>query len=143
MTSNITLRNYQDEDFPALQQLLIDTQIFYAPLDTRAIFQRKIEHDCESIVIAAQENRIIGTVFFVYDPWNSFIFHLGVHPNYQKQGLANILMDEAEKRLRNRGMPRPTLFVEEDNKQVLEFYQKRGWEVLYKVFCLEKDLQKS
>ncbi|OKH14227.1 GNAT family N-acetyltransferase [[Limnothrix rosea] IAM M-220] len=141
MNIDVTLRNYQDEDFPALQQLLIDTQIFYEPLDKQVIFQRKINHDAESIIVAEQDRHIIGTIFFVYDPWNSFIFRLGVHPDHQGQGLANRLMDEAEKRLRNRGMPRPTLFVEEDKEEVLTFYKKRGWEVLYKVFCLEKDLQ--
>jgi ribosomal protein S18 acetylase RimI-like enzyme len=49
-------------------------------------------------------------------------------------------MDEAEEKLKARGINRPTLFVEEDNRQVVEFYEKRGWFVLYKVFCMEKEL---
>jgi ribosomal protein S18 acetylase RimI-like enzyme len=48
-------------------------------------------------------------------------------------------MGEAENRLKSRGMERPTLFVEEENEAALGFYEKRGWSVLYKVFCLEKE----
>lgn len=132
------LRNYRDQDFQELKQLLIDTNVFYEPLDTQEIFQKKIEHDPESIILAEQDHKIVGTVFIVYDPWNSFVFRLGVHPEYQGQGIANILMDEAENRFKSRGMERPTLFVEEENEAALGFHEKRGWSVLYKVFCLEK-----
>lgn len=133
-------RDYQEKDFQELKQLLISTNVFYEPLDTQEIFRKKIEHDPESIILAVEDDKVIGTVFIVYDPWNSFIFRLGVHPNYQGRGIANALMEEAEQRLKSRGMVRPTLFVEEDNTEVLGFYKRRDWFVLYKVFCLEKDL---
>ena len=134
------IRSYTDADFPKLLQLLKDANIFYEPLDKRETFNKKIEHDQESIIIAEDNGRIVGTVFTIYDPWNAFVYHLGVHPEYRGKGLANKLMDEAEERLKRRGMIRPTLFVEEENEQVLNFYKKRGWFVLYKVFCLEKKL---
>ncbi len=134
------LRNYTDADFPGLEELLKATGIHYAPLDKREIFKKKIEHDPASIIVAEDGKRIVGTVFIIYDPWNPFIYHLGVHPDCRGQGLANRLMDEAERRLKARGTDRPTLFVEEGKEQVVEFYKKRGWFVLYKVFCLEKQL---
>ena len=118
------IRNYKDSDFPQLKKLLEDTNLYYKPLDKKEIFKKKIDYDQESIIIAEDNNKIIGTVFIIYDPWNSFVYHLGVHPDYRKLGLGNQLMDEAEKRLKARGMNRPTLFVEEDNEKVLEFYKK-------------------
>jgi len=133
------IRNYNDADFPQLERLLKITKIYYAPLDKRYILKKKIEHDPESIIIAEDGENIIGTVFIIYDPWNSFVYHLAVHPDHRGRGLANKLMDEAEGRLKARGMNRPTLFVEEENPSV-EFYKKRGWFVLYKVFCMEKVL---
>lgn len=137
---NIQIRNYKDAEFPQFEQLLKDIGIYYEPLDRRDIFKKKIEHDPEALLVAEENGRLIGTVFILYDPWSSFIYHLGVHPDYRRQGVANKLMDEAEEILKARGINRPTLFVEEDNKQVVELYEKRGWFVLYKVFCMEKEL---
>ena len=134
------IRNYNDADFPKLEELLKATGIYYEPLDKREIFQKKIRHNPESIIVAEDNGRIVGAVFTIYDPWNSFVYHLGVHPDYRGKGLANGLMDEAERRLKARGIARPTLFVEEQNSEVVEFYKKRGWFVLYKVFCMEKQL---
>lgn len=134
------LRNYQDADFAKLEELLKITNLFYEPLDKREILKRKIEHDPQSIIVLEDGKKLIGTVFMIYDPWNSFVYHLGVHPDYRMQGLGNKLMDEVEGRLKKRGVDRPTLFVEEENQQVLEFYKKRGWFALYPVFCLEKQL---
>jgi ribosomal protein S18 acetylase RimI-like enzyme len=135
----MNIRNYKDIDFPQLEQLLKITKIYYEPIDKRTILKKKIEHDPESIIIAEDNGRIAGTVFIIYDPWNSFVYHLAVHPDFRGKCLANKLMDEAEGRLKARGMDRPTLFVEEENPSV-EFYKKRGWFVLYKVFCMEKEL---
>jgi ribosomal protein S18 acetylase RimI-like enzyme len=134
------LRNYTDADFPELEELLKATGVYYEPLDKRQTFKKKIEHDPASIIVAEDAERIVGAVFIIYDPWESFIYHLGVLPDYRGQGLANRLMDEAEKRLKMRGMNRPTLFVEEGKEEIVEFYRKRGWFVLYKVFCMEKQL---
>lgn len=137
---SLQLRHYNDADFPLFQKMLKDIGIYYEPLDTRDILRKKIEHDSESIIVAEDNGRLVGTVFILYDPWCSFVYHLGVHPDYRGKGLATQLMDEAEGKLKARGINRPTLFVEEDNQEVVDFYKKRGWFVLYKVFCLEKEL---
>jgi len=134
------IKNYQDEDFPQLEELLKDTGVYYEPLDKRDIFSRKIEQDPESIIIAEDSGRLVGTVFIIYDPWTSFVYHLGVHQDYRGQGLANRLMNEAERRLKARGMNRATLFVEEENPGVIDLYKKRGWFILYKTICMEKEL---
>ncbi|MEK6952225.1 MAG: GNAT family N-acetyltransferase [Nanoarchaeota archaeon] len=134
------IRNYQDQDFQRLVELLKATENYYEPLDTRENLKIKIGHDPNSIIVLEDDNKLVGTVFICYDPWCSFIYHLSVHPNYQKKGLGSKLMDEAEKRLKEAGIRRPTLFVTEKNQQVIEFYKKRGWSVMGKVFDMEKEL---
>lgn len=133
-------RYYKAGDFEQLIKLWKMTGIYYEPLDKKDILERQIQHDPESIILLEDAGRIVGSVIILYHPWNSFIYHLAVHADYQKQNLGKKLMDEAERRLKEKGMPRPTVFVEDDKEHVLEFYKKRGWKVLYKVFCLEKAL---
>jgi len=137
---DIQIRYYQDVDFPQYEQLLKDIGIYYEIIDKREILQKKIQYDPESILVAEDRGRLIGTVYILYDPWGSLIYHLGVHPDYRRKGLGNKLMDEAEGKLKARGINRAILFVEENNEQVVEFYQKRGWFILEKAFYMEKEL---
>jgi ribosomal protein S18 acetylase RimI-like enzyme len=96
----MNLRNYQDADFPGLDEVLKASGIYCEPLDQRHTFQRKIEHDPTSMIVAVEDDKVVGTVFIIYDPWDSFVYHLGVHPNYQRRGIGSALMEEAEKRLK-------------------------------------------
>jgi ribosomal protein S18 acetylase RimI-like enzyme len=52
------------------------------------------------MIVAVEDDKVVGTVFIIYDPWDSFVYHLGVHPNYQRRGIGSALMEEAEKRLK-------------------------------------------
>lgn len=134
------IRNYKDDDSSKLEQLLKDIGIYYEPLDKKDIFKKKVEHDPESIILAEDDDKLIGTVFIIYDPWHSCVYHLGVHPDYRNEGIANKLMNEAEKRLKARGIEKVTLFVEEENSKVVDFYKKRGWNICGKTICMEKGL---
>ena len=134
------IRNYQDQDFPRLVELLKATENYYEPLDTRENLKIKIVRDPNSIIVLEDGGKLVGTVFICYDPWCAFIYHLSIHPDYQKRGFGSKLMDEAEKRLKEAGIKRPTLFVTEKDQGVIAFYKKRGWSVMGKVFDMEKDL---
>lgn len=138
----LKIRNYQDEDSSKLEQLLKDTGLYYEPLDKKEIFKKKIEYDPESIIIAEDNDKLVGTVFIIYDLWNSCIYHLGVHPDYRNKGIASKLMDEAEGRLKAKGIEKITLFVDEENHKAIDFYKKREWKICNKNFAMEKGLRK-
>jgi len=129
-----------NKDFFGLEKLLKETSLYYEPIDKEDIFKAQIKHDPKSIIIAEEKGRIIGTIFILYNPWQSFIYHLGVHPEYRNCGIGDKLMDKAEKILKKRSIKQPTLFIEKDNEKIIEFYKKRDWFVLYEVLCMEKKI---
>ena len=49
-------------------------------------------------------------------------------------------MEEAETRLKLRGIQEATLYIEESNKEVVEFYKKRGWNVFCNIICMDKNI---
>lgn len=134
------IRNYEDHDFPKIKLLLKRAGIFYPPLDDRAVLKKKIDHDPESIIVAEEKRSIVGCVFIIYDPWLSFIHHLGVWPEYVSKGVAHELMDEAERRLKARGVTSPTVFVEQENSDIVDFFKERNWSVLYHATGLGKEV---
>lgn len=134
------LRNYRSSDFRDVQRLLVSTGLFQKDLDKKEVFNRKREQDKESIILAIECEKVVGCVFFVYDPWISTIFHLGVHPDYRNQGFGSRLIGEAESRLKRRGLDSVGIYVLPDNKPALEFYEKRGYRSFGNYTCLEKKL---
>lgn len=136
----VRLKNYEDSDFREIESLLKETGLYRLPFDRNEKLKKQINHDPESIIVAKDGGAVVGCIFILYNPWTSFIYHLGVLSSYNGQGIATKLMNKAEKILEERGVERPTLFVEEDNEELLTFYKNKGWEVEGKVFDLEKQI---
>ncbi len=138
--AKMKLRNYLDSDWPKLLKLMKVSGIYYKHYDSRKMIKKKIEADPESIIIIENKEKLVSCVFIIYDPWSSYIYHLGVHPDYQGRGLGNKLMDEAERILKMRGTNPITIFVRENNSEALGFYRKRGYKGKSKCYDLEKKL---
>ena len=134
----IEIKDYTDRDFTQLESLLKQCDLFDETYDNRVMIKKKIEHDPESIIVAKDSGNIVGSVFIIYDPWSSFIYRLGVHPDYRNQGLGKRLMETAEERLYTKGTNPITIFVLPDNKRVLEFYKRIGYGNEEDVLMLEE-----
>ncbi len=134
------IRYYKSQDFSHLIHILKLANLYHAPTDTKKVITKQIRYDPKSIIVAEDKGGIVGSIFVMYSPWASMLYHLAVHPDYQKKGLGTRLMDKAESMLKRRGMPQPTLLVEKNNKKAIDFYKKRKWFVLAEVLCMEKKL---
>jgi ribosomal protein S18 acetylase RimI-like enzyme len=58
---------------------------------------------------------------------------------YRRLGIALRLMEELERRLREKGCIRYYLLVTEDNQEAIQFYKAHGWERM-DLFAYGKDL---
>ena len=134
------IRDLRPEEVSQLEQVLKASGVYNPPFDTPDALARKLAHDSRSIVVAEDKGRLVGQAFYIFDPWNSFVYRLGVVPECRGQGVAQLLMEEVERRLLEKGMSRPTLFVGEGNTEAVEFYRHRGWEVVGSAVVMEKSL---
>jgi GNAT superfamily N-acetyltransferase len=126
--NNISLLDYKDSYFDQLETLLKASGIYDSTIDTKEIISKKITFDPGSIILAFEDSRLVGTVYTIFDPWKSFIYHLGIEPSMQKKGVGSILLAEAEKRLYTKGCHQIILFIKQENSHVRCFYEKRGWQ---------------
>ena len=133
------IRNYKDEDFPQLIKLLEESGVIWKLTDNRESLNKKIEFEPESIIVAEEEGKIIGTIFLIFDPWCSFIHHAAVDKDYRRKGIGDILGQMAEQRLKARGAKVVCGFVKEGNPELLEIYKRRGCSAS-KVFFMIKSL---
>ena len=128
MGNNISIRNYSTVDYEQVKQILVDTGLYYEPLDSSERLQEKILRDPTSIYVALKSERVVGTVSLMEDGRMAFIFRLAVNPEDQNKGLGKTLMKEAENELFRRGHREINILAEEDNTELQEYYEKQGYE---------------
>lgn len=141
MNDAYIVRDCRPEDLPRFIELLKVCGLFYAPVDSEATLRKKLAYDPISLLVLESATKVIGTVLTTYDPWASFIWHLAIDPAYQGRGLGNLLVDEAERRLRARGTTSVNGYVLPSNRNSLSFFEKRGFEQdLFRVIPIGKML---
>ena len=125
----MNIRNCVKGDLSSVIKLIQLTNLYWEVSDTEAACDKKLQHDPESILVLEEDNKIIGAVFFIYDPWISTMWHLVIQPEYQGRHLASFLADEAERRLKARGTTSIVGYVLPTNTRSLRFLKRRGYEI--------------
>ncbi len=90
---------------------------------------RKLARDGDNLLVLEEDNQLIGSVMVGYEGHRGWVNYLAVHPDHQRQGLGRLLMDEAERRLRDLGCAKVNLQVRASNETAREFYRQIGYTV--------------
>jgi GNAT superfamily N-acetyltransferase len=70
-----------------------------------------------------------GTVCEPRPGLGAMIWHLGVHPDHQRSGIATALLREAEREARERGIERLEAWTRDDD-EARAWYEARGFELV-------------
>lgn len=90
---------------------------------------RKLTWDGPNLVVLEDADELIGSVMVGYEGHRGWVNYLAVHPGHQRQGLGRLLMDEAERRLRELGCAKVNLQIRTSNEAAAEFYRRIGYAV--------------
>jgi|SRR3989344_851156 len=124
---NVTIRSYTPSDYPSVKQNLIEGNLFYEEMDGEKRLEEKILRNPDSILVAELEGVVVGNVYMVEDGWGPFIYRLAVKKSQRGKGIDSRLMEEAEKRLKEKGYREVHLNVDESDSELKEYYAKRGY----------------
>ena len=91
--------------------------------------QRKLSVSPDLFLVGVLDGELIAACMAGYDGHRGSIYYLGVDPEYQKSGYGRQLMENAEALLRERGCPKINLLVRTSNREVIEFYERLGFNV--------------
>ncbi|MBI2335107.1 GNAT family N-acetyltransferase [Candidatus Daviesbacteria bacterium] len=89
---------------------------------------------------AYNKGKLAGTILGIFNGRRGWIYHLAVHPDFQKKGIGSLLLQKAEEALKKLGAKRILLWVRKDNLGVTNFYQKHGYFSVEDAIVLGKDL---
>jgi len=139
ISSGITIREMQEKDISNVLELLKTCNIYYPNVDTKENFSKKLIKDKKLMLVAMQNEKIVGFVMALYDGWIAFVFHLGVLPDLRKKGIGGLLFKEIEERLKDEGAERVNVLVSNDNILSKNFFLNSGFEITGQDYILGKN----
>lgn len=128
--NEVTIRAYQPDDkkdVVALWELVFaDDPAWNRPED---VIKQKLSVQPELFLVAEYDGRIVGTTLAGYDGVRGWLHHVATHPDYQRTGVAEKLIEQAQLGLKKYGCVKLNLQVRSSNADVVAFYQRLGFEV--------------
>lgn len=103
--------------------------------------RKKLSRDPDLFLVAELDGALVGTVIGGFDGRRGLIYHLAVKTDTREKGIGARLMQEVEKRLKEKGCIKMYLLVTKENEKAIRFYEKRGWSHMDHVLIYGKDIQ--
>jgi ribosomal protein S18 acetylase RimI-like enzyme len=80
-----------------------------------------------TVLVGREGGSIVATVLVGHDGHRGWVYYLAVDPDHRGKGHGRVMMDAAERWLREAGIEKLQLLVRGDNTQVKSFYQSLGY----------------
>jgi N-acetylglutamate synthase len=97
--------------------------------DSRTAFVRQVRSRRNVYLGAFDGTQLVGTVLGTHDTRKGWINRLAVLPQYQRRGIASLLVAACESGLRARGMNMFAALIDEDNSTSRALFSKLGYDV--------------
>jgi ribosomal protein S18 acetylase RimI-like enzyme len=137
---NLKIRIFEPADERAVFRLWQNCGLVVPWNDPHRDIVRKLEVQPELFLVGCLDGLIVASVMAGYEGHRGWINYLAVAPSHQRQGFGRMMMQEAERRLKDIGCPKINLQVRTSNVGVIEFYKRIGFK-LDDVVCLGKRLE--
>jgi len=122
------IRDYRDEDYPALISLWKNTELTYPEReDDRESITETLRMGGKLLVmIDSRDGALIGSSWMTYDGRRIYLHHFGIRTDYQRQGLGNWMAEESMKFIQEM-KKQVKLEVHKNNRAAIRLYEKFGF----------------
>lgn len=123
----------------ALWKLSVGVGLSHA--DTRESIQLYLERNPGMSFVAKQDDTVVGAVLSGHDGRRGYIHHLAVHPNCQRQGIGQQLVDNCFEALHAEGIQKCHLFIFKENQSGIAFWEGTGWRYREDIAVMSKMIE--
>jgi ribosomal protein S18 acetylase RimI-like enzyme len=96
--------------------------------DTPEALRILLGRDPEALLVADLDGRIVGALVAGFDGWRGNMYRLAVEPERRRRGIGALLIDEAERRLRDAGARRVTALIARADEVAVAAWEAAGYE---------------
>jgi ribosomal protein S18 acetylase RimI-like enzyme len=122
------IREMTIKDYDKVYNLWEKTDIILKKSDEKQEIDRMIKRNPYTCLVGLIEDEIVSAVMGGFDGRRGYVHHLAVKPKLQGQGLGREMMEELMSRFQDLKVIKVHLFVEENNKEVKDFYRNIDFE---------------
>jgi ribosomal protein S18 acetylase RimI-like enzyme len=143
LVPSIVIREFKlPEDYPTVFKLWSEAGagIHLRKSDEPDEIAKKLKRDADLFLLAESEGQVVGSVLGGFDGRRGMVYHLAVAEAFRQRGIGAALMEELEKRLREKDCIRYYLLVTKDNYTAVRFYENLGWKQMDDLFLYAKDI---
>jgi ribosomal protein S18 acetylase RimI-like enzyme len=126
---NMKIEKFKMQYYHDIVELWRRAGIGVGSSDTKDEVAAVLERNPDLFLVGKEDGKIMAGVIGTFDGRRGYVHHLTVDPDYQKKGYGKLIMDELIELFRNMKVHKIHLFIQKTNSQVVEFYNKFGWEI--------------
>ena len=137
---DVTIREFQETDYDGLISLWAESKLPYKPKgrDRLDRIVTELTLGVGYLLVAVIDQKLVGSILATHDGRKGWINRLAVAPQWQRQGIARMLTNEAEKRLSDAGIGIFACLVEEPNPLSTKTFEALGYSRYEKVVYFTK-----
>ncbi|MGD0636512.1 MAG: GNAT family N-acetyltransferase [Nitrososphaerales archaeon] len=121
------VRTFRLSDYSGVVAVWSEAGLEFRPGDSEEEIRAKVQRDPELFLVAEDGGRIVGSVMGAWDGRRGWIYHLGVLPTRQREGVATRLVRELESRMKKKGVLKVNALIFGWNDASIEFFSKSGY----------------
>ena len=133
------IRTFETSDGEAVVDLWETCGLISPKNDPHKDVIRKLSVNPEWFLVGTVDGRVVASCMAGYEGHRGWINYLAVHPDLQRNGYARVLLNEAERLLKEAGCPKVNLQIRSSNSAVVSFYERIGY-LTDDVVCMGKRL---
>lgn len=99
----------------------------HRPPDSTDAVLRLIGRDPEALILAVDNEVVVGSIIVGWDGWRCHLYRLAVAPTHRRQGIGRRLVELAEERFASYGGSRADAMVLDDNAQAHGVWSTAGY----------------
>jgi predicted N-acetyltransferase YhbS len=144
MTRDVMIRRYQPADYPAILALYTHSATFGGHVDenrdAEERLRKRIEADPDAILVAEQNDSVVGTVSLIEDGRVAWLFRFAVMQDEHSAAVAKALCDAALIALTQKGHRQVLVYTPVGNAELDSRYEQLGFQRGDDYTCYWKDI---
>jgi ribosomal protein S18 acetylase RimI-like enzyme len=121
------VRSFQLGDTSSVKTLLQDVLSETCYEETIEAFARQLSWDTELVLIAQEEEEVVGLIIGTIDNNNGYYYRIAVATEYQRKGIGKALIEAMKQRFLQRNVKKIMVTVDVHNEMVLPVYESAGY----------------
>ncbi|MCU6796145.1 MULTISPECIES: GNAT family N-acetyltransferase [Paenibacillus] len=96
--------------------------------ETMEAFARQLSWDSELVLVAAENEQIVGVIVGTIDNHNGYYYRIAVSTEFQRRGFGKALIESMRQRFVQRKVRKIMITVDVHNEMVLPVYESVGYQ---------------